>query len=59
MSTISAGLPSEMQAVLFCLILFVLVPLMIWAVFDLERRKNLWQLRRHARRLPRRGSPNI
>jgi len=56
MSAILAELPGQVHEILFCLTLLVLVPLMIWAAFDLEQRKARWQSRRHAARVRRQRS---
>jgi hypothetical protein len=59
MPAISTELLGEVHDTLLSLTLLVLVPLMIWAMLDLERRKERWQSGRHAARVRRRGSQNL
>ena len=42
MPNISSDLPIEESTFLFCLIIELLVPLLIWLFWDLEQRRQRW-----------------
>jgi len=42
MPNILAELPIEQYTLLFCVIVEALIPLLIWLLWDLERRRQRW-----------------
>jgi hypothetical protein len=57
-SVIAIELSCELRDALFCLTLLALIPLAIWAVFDLERQRTSRLSRRLSARLSRRDPSN-